>query len=221
MRGTAWTLALLLAISLFGIGRPLWSPDEPREAEIGREMLLSPGVVPTLGGSTFIEKPPLYYWTVAGVFALTGKVSPATARSVSAVSAFLTLLLVFLWGRREFSAAVGAVAAIGLATSARFLISTHWVIIDPLLMLFTTGALWAGWSLINGAGRQATAVFCGTLALALWTKGLIGPVLVGSGLAAYCVAEYRRAPWRPRARALSCFIPPDNSDAPRPCPRQT
>ena len=196
MRGTAWTLALLLAISLFGIGRPLWSPDEPREAEIGREMLLSPGVVPTLGGSTFIEKPPLYYWTVAGVFALTGKVSPATARSVSAVSAFLTLLLVFLWGRREFSAAVGAVAAIGLATSARFLISTHWVIIDPLLMLFTTGALWAGWSLINGAGRQATAVFCGTLALALWTKGLIGPVLVGSGLAAYCLAEYRRAPWR-------------------------
>lgn len=192
---TAGTMAVLLAICFFGIARPLWTPDEPREAEISREMLLSPGVVPTLNGRPFIEKPPLYYWTVAGVFALTNHVSPVTARSVSAIAAFLTLVLVFLWGRREFSAAAGAVAAIGLATSARFMISTHWVLIDPLLMLLTTAALWAGWELLRSGGRRAALAFYGALTLALWTKGLIGPVLIGSGLAVFCVVEYKSAPW--------------------------
>ena len=37
-------------ISLLGLGRDLWTPDEPREAEIGREMLLAPSIVPTLNG---------------------------------------------------------------------------------------------------------------------------------------------------------------------------
>jgi 4-amino-4-deoxy-L-arabinose transferase-like glycosyltransferase len=195
-QGAAILLAVLLAICLFGIARPLWTPDEPREAEISREMLLSPGVVPTLNGRSFIEKPPLYYWTVAGVFATTGHISPATARSVSAMAAFLTLVLVFLWGRREFSAAAGGIAALGLATSTRFMISTHWVLIDPLLMLFTTVALWAGWELVKTGGRTAALGFYGALALALWTKGLIGPVLIGCGLAVYCLAEFKNAPWR-------------------------
>jgi 4-amino-4-deoxy-L-arabinose transferase-like glycosyltransferase len=75
--------ALLLAVCFIGLGRGLWTPDEPREAEISREMSLSPTVVPTLDGEVFIEKPPLYYWTVASVFALTGKPPPQPpARSV-------------------------------------------------------------------------------------------------------------------------------------------
>ena len=57
-------LALTL-LALLGCNRGLWTPDEPREAEISREMALAPGVIPTLNGQRFIEKPPLYYWTVA------------------------------------------------------------------------------------------------------------------------------------------------------------
>src|ERR1051326_6100672 len=111
---------------LLGLQRSLWTPDEPREAEISREMLIAPGVVPTLNGQPYLEKPPLYYWIVAGVFALTGEPSAAAARSVSGFAGFLTLLLVFLWGRREFSTSVGLAAAIGLAASCQFMISTHW-----------------------------------------------------------------------------------------------
>ena len=148
-------LGLLLVVSFLGVSRELWTPDEPREAEISREMWLAPSVVPSLNDTAFIEKPPLYYWTVAGRFELTGRQSAAAARGVSGTAAFLTLLLVFLWGRRAFSPAVGLVAAVGLATSVQFMISTHWIVMDPLLMLFTTAAAWAGFELVRAAiGRE-------------------------------------------------------------------
>lgn len=181
-------MAALFAVCAFGITRDLWTPDEPREAEISREMWLSPSVVPSLNEHVFIEKPPLYYWAVAGAFELTGTASAWAARSVSTMASFLTLLLVFLWGRREFSPGIGLLAAVGLATSVQFMISSHWVLIDPLLMLFTTAAAWAGWELVgrDGGGRAAL-VFYAALVLALWTKGLIGPVLIGCGLVAHAV----------------------------------
>ena len=74
------------------------------------------------------------------------------ARSVSVAASFLTLLVVFLWGQREFSTTAGLAAATGLATSTQFMISSHWVLIDPLLMLSTTIAAWAAWDLIRGQG---------------------------------------------------------------------
>lgn len=199
-RATALVLGLLLIVSFLGVGREPWTPDEPREAEISREMWLAPSVVPSLNDAAFIEKPPLYYWTVAGVFALTGGQSAFAARAVSAAAAFLTLLLVFLWGRREFSPAVGLVAALGLATSVQFMISTHWIVMDPLLMLFTTVAAWAGFALVQGRSRaRSLLAFYGALTLALWTKGLIGPVLIASGLLVYAAARRSLEPvWRVR-----------------------
>ena len=199
-RATALVLGLLLIVSLLGVGREPWTPDEPREAEISREMWLAPSVVPSLNDAAFVEKPPLYYWTVAGVFSLAGGQSAGAARAVSGTAGFLTLLLVFLWGRREFSPAVGVVAAIGLATSVQFMISTHWIVMDPLLMLFTTGAAWAGSALVQGRSRAgALLAFYGALTLALWTKGLIGPVLIASGLLVYAAARRTLEPvWRVR-----------------------
>jgi 4-amino-4-deoxy-L-arabinose transferase-like glycosyltransferase len=188
--GTLLTFGLLLLICFLAIGRSLWTPDEPREAEIAREMAMAPTVIPTLDGQPFIEKPPLYYWTVAGVYALAGKPSAAAARSVSAVAAFLTLLVLFLWGRREFSSATGLAACLGLASSVQFMISTHWVLIDPMLMLFTTIAAWAGWELIkNGRSPRVALAFYLSLTLALWTKGLVGPVLIGCGLVTLAIWE--------------------------------
>src|ERR1700689_1545367 len=85
-------LSGLLLVGLRGCNRGLWTPDEPREAEISREMALSPGVIPTLNGQRFIEKPPLYYWVVAGVYRIAGRASVSGARAVSVVAGFATLL---------------------------------------------------------------------------------------------------------------------------------
>ena len=38
----------------------------------------------------------------------------------------------------------------GLATSAQFMWTSHWIVMDSLLMLFTTAALWAAHELVRG-----------------------------------------------------------------------
>ncbi len=64
-----FVLLLIVVVPLFSIGlsnHGLWSADEPRVAEIGREMALSGNwAVPTLNHKPFLEEPPLYYATVA------------------------------------------------------------------------------------------------------------------------------------------------------------
>jgi 4-amino-4-deoxy-L-arabinose transferase-like glycosyltransferase len=185
-------------LALLGCNRGLWTPDEPREAEISREMALVPGVIPTLNGQRFIEKPPLYYWTVAAVFRLTGGPSVAAARAVSVASAAATLTLLLAWGSAAHSRAAGWLAALMLASSTQFLVSSHWVLIDPLLMLTTTLAAWSAWELLARRDSDSGTLrwlFYGALVLALWIKGLIGPVLVCAGLVAYVLID-RPAHWR-------------------------
>ena len=188
-------LALLL-LALLGCNRGLWTPDEPREAEISREMALAPGVIPTLNGARFIEKPPLYYWTVAAIFHLTGGASVLAARSISVLAGAGTLALLVAWCSAAHSRAAGWLAALMLATSVQFLVSSHWVLIDPLLMLCTTTAAWAAWELLARRASTALRVLLYlALVLALWIKGLIGPVLIGAGLVVYILVD-RPTHWR-------------------------
>ena len=203
----ALVLAFLFALCCIDIGRDLWTPDEPREAEISREMQLRPSVIPTLNDERFIEKPPLYYWLVAVAFELTGGPSVIGARAVGVLASWLTLLTVFLWGRREFSETTGLLAAFGLATSTQFLISSHWVLMDPLLMLAMTLAAWLAWKVIAGRDRTRSVLgFYLLLAVALWIKGLIGPVLLASGLLAYAATTRSMSPIRALRPVLGFFL---------------
>ena len=70
----SWPIAVLIALAplwLVGIlDRGLWTPDEPREADISWRMSQALGAVPQLAGKPFLEKPPLSYWlSAAGVAA--------------------------------------------------------------------------------------------------------------------------------------------------------
>jgi 4-amino-4-deoxy-L-arabinose transferase-like glycosyltransferase len=117
---------------------------------------------------------------------------------VSAGAAFATLLLVLNWGRRVFAPAVGVAAAIGLVTSAQFMVTSHWIVMDALLMVFTTAAFSAAHELVRGgATRNALLIFYAAVVAALWTKGLIGPVLIASGLLAYAAARRSFAALKP------------------------
>ena len=90
-----WIL-LFVAIAIFyvwGLGAlPLLGPDEPRYAEVAREMLARRDLVtPTLGGMPWFEKPPLLYWLmmasyrVFGVGEYAARFGPAICGLVSAV----------------------------------------------------------------------------------------------------------------------------------------
>src|ERR1700693_3198096 len=194
----------LAVLTLLVCNRGVWTPDEPREAEISREMALQLSVIPTLNGEQFIEKPPLYYWTVAALFRVTGGASVAAARAVSVAAAAATLAILVIWGSAAHSRAAGWLSALMLATCVQFVVSAHWVLIDPLLMLTTTLAAWAAWELL--ARRDSAALrllLYRSLMLARCIKGLIGVVLLGAGLAGYVVVD-RPAHWR-RLRPIACM----------------
>ncbi len=68
---TSLHIMLLLAacffLFFFRMGaRDLWTPDEPRYAQVAREMLeTGEWLVPHLNGIVYTEKPPLYFWLIA------------------------------------------------------------------------------------------------------------------------------------------------------------
>jgi 4-amino-4-deoxy-L-arabinose transferase-like glycosyltransferase len=93
----AWLL-LFIAISAFylwGLGSlPLVGPDEPRYAQVAREMLERRDfITPTLGGIPWFEKPPLLYWMMMLSFRL--GVTEYAARLGPAVCGLMTGLFVY------------------------------------------------------------------------------------------------------------------------------
>src|SRR2546421_3435678 len=97
----AWFL-LFIAIAAFylwGLGSlPLIGPDEPRYAEVAREMLARRDLItPTLGGLPWFEKPPLLYWMMMVSYRVLG-VSEYAARLGAAICGLLTGAFVYLIG---------------------------------------------------------------------------------------------------------------------------
>ena len=81
-----------LGFYFYGLGRlPLVGPDEPRYAQVAREMLLrGDWITPTLGGHTWFEKPALLYWLIIPAFKIFG-VHEWTARLGPAICGLLTI----------------------------------------------------------------------------------------------------------------------------------
>jgi 4-amino-4-deoxy-L-arabinose transferase-like glycosyltransferase len=198
--GSSWRglllTAALVAVCLTGLTRSLWTPDEPREAAISRAMAEHPSFVPTLNGTPFCEKPPLYYWVVAGVFKVTGEFTPEAARAVSAASSLLTLLLVFIWARRAFGNETAWLAAVMMGTSLQFLQTSHWILLDPMLALAATAALWAMAERLRGGGPGWLVLLYGAASAALFIKGPIGPLLIFLGPCLYLLVRRKRGEWR-------------------------
>jgi 4-amino-4-deoxy-L-arabinose transferase-like glycosyltransferase len=90
---------LFLAIAafyLYGLGAvPLVGPDEPRYAQVAREMLVRHDLItPTLGGLPWFEKPPLLYWMMMASYRVFG-VSEFSARLGPAICALLTAVFIY------------------------------------------------------------------------------------------------------------------------------
>ena len=105
---------LFLAIAafyLYGLGTaPLVGPDEPRYAEVAREMLARHDLItPTLGGLPWFEKPPLLYWMMMASYRLFG-VSEFSARLGPAICGLLTALFVYVIAARGSSPTPGSPA---------------------------------------------------------------------------------------------------------------
>ena len=130
----AWLVlfAVVCVVYFYGLGAvPLLGPDEPRYAEVAREMFArGDWVTPTLGGHAWFEKPALAYWMMMAAYRLFG-VTEFAARTGSALAGVLTVLTVGWVARRAesesgeslrgfgFTCAVIAASTLGLLAFAR------------------------------------------------------------------------------------------------------
>src|SRR6267143_7272968 len=97
-----WLLLFLsiAAFYLWGLGSlPLVGPDEPRYAQVAREMFTRHDLItPTLGGLPWFEKPPLLYWLMIAGYRVLG-VSEYAARLGPAICGLLTAVFVYWIGK--------------------------------------------------------------------------------------------------------------------------
>lgn len=141
-----WLLITILAVAVtpyfIRLGASsLWDSNEAFYAETPREMIAAGDYVnPTFNYHVRLNKPPLSYWIVVPYYKLFG-VSETSERLPIVLAAMLMIAIAFGLGRVLFSVDAGLLAAIGLATSPRFLMFSRRIMIDFYLAMFMALAL--------------------------------------------------------------------------------
>lgn len=91
--------AIVVFVYFFGLNIPLLGPDEPRYAQVAREMFeRGDWITPTLGGFHWFEKPALLYWLQTVSYSAFG-VSEFSARFGSALFGLGTVIAMWILGR--------------------------------------------------------------------------------------------------------------------------
>jgi 4-amino-4-deoxy-L-arabinose transferase-like glycosyltransferase len=134
-----WIAALLIAALFAGIGlRDPWPADEPRFAQVAREMVESgQWLFPTRGSEFYPDKPPVFMWLIALFYQLTGQLKIAFLLP-SALAGLGTLWLVFDLGRRLWGEKVARSAVLALAFTPQFLLQAKGAQIDALVCFWIT-----------------------------------------------------------------------------------
>ncbi|MBV9608688.1 MAG: glycosyltransferase family 39 protein, partial [Acidobacteria bacterium] len=198
----------------FGLGAfGLVGADEPRYAQIAREMLARRDVVtPTLYGKPWLEKPPMYYWRAMEGYAVFG-VHEWTARAPAASAATVLVFVIYFFMRgfrrgSELNAALMTAACAGMIGFARAA--------GPDMLLaaaFAIGMLF-WWTFIERAGTASPlgsrwdrpklwlALFYLFMAFGMLAKGPVAPLLAAVIIVIFAALErdwalVRRTLWWP------------------------
>lgn len=199
---------LIVVVYLTGLSIPLLGPDEPRYAQVAREMFeRGDWITPTLGGFDWFEKPALLYWLEIASFHLFG-VNEFAARFGSALFGIGTVAFLWLAGReaggRKFADILAIISAssLGLLTFSRGG-SFDIILTFPIAASMSSYYIWDKRERGSEPGRMKFLVlFYAFAGLALIGKGLVGIVFPYAIVAFYYVIG-RRLP--SKAVLLSVF----------------
>jgi len=179
MRRTAtlvfFAVAAVIFFSNLG-GWDLWNPDEPRYAQVAREMIETGSyALPHINGVIYPDKPPLFFWMIAGASFPFGDVNAFSARFPSAFFGFCLILLTYFFTRKIFDPLTALLAAVILFTIEGFFKIALSVHFDSILAFFTTASLfcfYCGYEEKKNRGYFLLSwLFMG---LAVSTKGPVG-----------------------------------------------
>ncbi|WP_165071802.1 ArnT family glycosyltransferase [Paludisphaera rhizosphaerae] len=173
--------AISLALFLAGNARTgLWDRDEPRNAVAVHEMRArGDWLRPTFNGEPRHHKPILNYWLMGLATAVIGE-GPAGMRLHSALAGSGTVLLVWLLGRRMLGERAGFLAALMLAVSPIMVAESKLATTDATLTFWLMGCQLCLWELAHRESPRIAYSFWVLLALAMLTKGPVGPILLAT-----------------------------------------
>jgi len=185
----ALLLGLCFIIYFLNLGQwDLWNPDEPRYAQVSREMVNGGDwILMYRNGGLYTDKPPLFFWAIAISSFLLQGLSPFAVRLPSALFGTLTVLLTFFIGKRLYSSRTGFLSGLILATSVQFAHLSTRGNIDTTLTFFTTASIlcFLRWYPHRQEGEASPARmgglafygYYGSMALATLAKGPVGFIL--------------------------------------------
>jgi 4-amino-4-deoxy-L-arabinose transferase-like glycosyltransferase len=210
--GRAAILCVVCLVILFVNlgGAAFFEPDEGRNAEKAREiLLLNDWVTPHHNFLPTLDKPMAFYWLVAISFKLFG-FSEWSARLPSALAALGCLLLVYQFARRLWGSPAALWSSLVLATSIEFFTFARLAILDMSLTLFLSWAMFSFYSAVHADNPRSRHLYSAAIyvAIAVGTliKGPIAVVLPGMVFFAFLVLQHRRALLQRLALARGALI---------------
>ena len=167
--------------------RALWNQDEARQGLLAEDTLRHGLRLPArVRGEAYLNKPPLFFWSVALVSWPEGRISDLTSPLPSVLSALATLLGTFAIGRMLGGPLTGFVAVAVLGTTPGFFLHSHQVLPDMMLTAWTIWMLYFLLAALGGEPPRPSLLvgLYGCLIGALWTKGSPALLALPTGLAA-------------------------------------
>lgn len=174
-------LTSVIIFSLFIGSYNLITPDEGRYVEIAREMIASGNyITPQLDGTTFLDKPILFYWIEASIMKVFG-LHEWSVRLLPVLFGALGCIFNYFAGLKLFSRRTGLFAAFLQMSTLIYFFSAHYTNMDLMVAVLITGSLYASIIGLKATStvKQRTLYLWGAYflaALAFLTKGLIGLV---------------------------------------------
>ena len=210
-----WLLLIGFSSFLYFFGLShfgLVGADEPRYAEVAREMLARRDwITPVLGNQPWLEKPPLYYWQAMVAYDIFG-VSDWASRLPSAIDATLMVIAVFCF-LGKFRPGFQLDGALMTASTAGVIGFARAASTDMPVAAFFTIALLAWYAWYQTGSKLCLSGCYLALALATLAKGPVAPFLAAAILGAFAwrSGDYRllgRTLWIPGILLFSLIALP-------------
>ena len=176
-------IIILLGVLLYCYnisGWDLWNPDEPRYAQVAREMAeTGTWMLPHLNGNVYHEKPPLVYWLVGLSFKVFGACTESTARFPIALLSVLVLVMTYVFGKTLFDPLTAFISSLILATNVEFFWLSRRLALDiplALCILLSLISFYRGYKNEARKGIYYAAFFI-FMGLGTLAKGPVGFIL--------------------------------------------
>ena len=190
---------IIVVFYFYGLGQmPLVGPDEPRYAQVAREMFMRGDLItPTLGGRPWFEKPALLYWLIIFAYKLFG-VSEFSARFGAALCGLLTVIPVSILTRNFETAHSESTGfswwtTMACATSFGLIVFSRGATFDIVVTMTLT---WAFTCFVLHERTRSLRNkhllligFYAAVGLSLLAKGLIGIVIPGGVIGLYHLVQ--------------------------------